>query len=53
MVKDEYISCLYQLFNLPLEIVERIVYYFYTHQSNTFKLRERTKLCGILYIWRL
>ncbi len=39
--KEEYISCLYQIFKLPLEIVERIVYYLYTHQFQTpLELRE-------------
>ena len=33
--KEEYVSCLYQLFNLPLEIIEKIVFHLYTHQFQT------------------
>ena len=39
--KEEYINCLYHLFNLPLEIVERIIYFLFTYQFNTpLELRQ-------------
>ena len=39
--KEEYINCLYHLLNLPLEIIERIIYFLYTYQFNTpLELRQ-------------